>query len=60
MVADVTNPSAAPAYPDAPRLDLVDDFHGTPVPDPYRWLESADDLQADLAAALPALEPTGA
>ena len=43
MVADVTQPSAAPAYPDAPRLDLVDDFHGTPVPDPYRWLESADD-----------------
>jgi prolyl oligopeptidase len=33
----------APQYPDAPRLDLVDDFHGTPVADPYRWLESDDD-----------------
>ena len=33
----------APQYPAAPRLDLVDDFHGTPVADPYRWLESDDD-----------------
>ena len=31
-----------PLYPDAPRLDLVDDLHGRPVPDPYRWLESGD------------------
>ena len=35
--------SIAPQYPDAPRLDLADDFHGTPVADPYRWLESDDD-----------------
>lgn len=42
----------APAYPDAPRLDLVDDFHGTPVADPYRWLESTDDPRtADWLAA---------
>jgi prolyl oligopeptidase len=32
-----------PAYPPAERLDLVDQLHGTPVPDPYRWLEAADD-----------------
>ncbi|GAA0947094.1 prolyl oligopeptidase family serine peptidase [Nonomuraea longicatena] len=30
-------------YPDAPRSDRRDVLHGTPVPDPYRWLEAADD-----------------
>ncbi len=39
----MTSPADSPVYPDAPRLDLVDDFHGTPVPDPYRWLESSED-----------------
>lgn len=32
-----------PDYPPAERLDLVDDLHGHRVPDPYRWLEDADD-----------------
>ena len=32
-----------PDYPRAERLELVDDLHGRPVPDPYRWLEDADD-----------------
>jgi prolyl oligopeptidase len=26
-------------YPAARRSDTVDDYHGTEVPDPYRWLE---------------------
>ena len=32
-----------PDYPDAPRDGTVEVLHGTEVPDPYRWLESADD-----------------
>jgi prolyl oligopeptidase len=52
-------------YPDAPRLDLVEDLHGHPVADPYRWLEDAgdprttawaaeqDELAAGLLAGLP-------
>jgi len=30
-------------YPDALRLDLVEDLHGHRVADPYRWLEDPDD-----------------
>jgi prolyl oligopeptidase len=52
-------------YPQAPRLDLVDDLHGRRVADPYRWLEDAADprtlawtaeqdaLTAEILAGLP-------
>ena len=29
-------------YPDAPKSDQTDDYHGTRVADPYRWLEDVD------------------
>ncbi|MGE4072088.1 MAG: prolyl oligopeptidase family protein [Lysobacterales bacterium] len=41
-----TEPVAAPeqklAYPAARTVDQVDDYHGTQVADPYRWLEELD------------------
>ncbi|MDB5029190.1 MAG: prolyl endopeptidase, partial [Candidatus Eremiobacteraeota bacterium] len=29
-------------YPDAPRVDQIDEYFGTRVADPYRWLEEVD------------------
>lgn len=34
-----------PTYPSAARSDVADNYHGTVVPDPYRWLETADSPQ---------------
>ena len=38
-------------YPESRKVDHVDDYHGTSVADPYRWLEDgkSDETQAWLA-----------
>lgn len=47
-------PQKAPAqvaYPPSKTVDQVDQYHGTPVADPYRWLEQdGADTQAWIAA----------
>ena len=53
-------------YPAAPRVEQVDDFHGTPIADPYRpledtdapesrrWIEAENELTEAFLAAVPA------
>lgn len=36
---------ASGPYPEAHRSDVVEDYHGTAVADPYRWLEDPDSDQ---------------
>ena len=48
-----STPSTAPFdYPDTRKVDQVDDYHGTRVEDPYRWLEDdySDETRAWVAA----------
>src|SRR5689334_20893824 len=34
-----SNAKAKITYPETKRVEVVDDYFGTKVPDPYRWLE---------------------
>ena len=38
---------SAPAYPETRRVDHVDEYFGTRVTDPYRWLEQLDSPEVD-------------
>lgn len=47
VVAPPTAPVAAAklVYPSARAVEQVDDYHGTQVSDPYRWMENLDDAE---------------
>ncbi|MDX2198191.1 MAG: prolyl oligopeptidase family serine peptidase [Phycisphaerae bacterium] len=45
LVAFAETPPARSPYPESKKVDQVDDFHGTKVADPYRWLENLDSAE---------------
>lgn len=43
----MTSTAQALRYPDTRRGGTVDNYHGTHVPDPYRWLETLDSEETE-------------
>ena len=55
----IAEPTGDYVYPPAERVDHVDDYHGTRIADPYRWLEDVNSPQtAAWVAAQNALTET--
>lgn len=48
MVMSCTSPKKKLVYPETTKVDTIDVYFGTEVPDPYRWLEN--DTSAATAA----------
>lgn len=40
MVMSCTSPKKKLVYPETTKVDTIDVYFGTEVPDPYRWLEN--------------------
>ena len=64
--ADAATPRSSLTYPEAPRAETTDDYHGTKIADPYRpledpdapetraWVEAENKVTAGFLAAIPA------
>ena len=48
VIAMGCSQEATYTYPDTAKGDVIDNYHGTDVPDPYRWLE--DDMSEETGA----------
>ena len=62
LPASAAAPPDTLKYPETPREEVVDDYYGTKVADPYRWLEDTDSkrtaawVEAQNAVSLPFLK----
>ncbi len=59
LLASACAPPERFTYPDVRQAETVDDYHGTSVPDPYRWLEAlgSDETKAYIEAQNDVSEP---